>query len=105
MSITLTDSNFEREVTQNEGVFLVDFWASWCGPCQMMAPLVEQLAIETEGKFKVGKLEVDQNPNTASRFNILSIPAFIIFKKGQEIYRFMGARSKQALKEEVEKYL
>lgn len=105
MELNLNDTNFESEVLNKNSVALVDFWAVWCGPCQMMVPVIKELASETEGKFTVAKVNVDESPVTASNFGIMSIPTFIVFKDGKEVSRISGARSKQALKDEVEKHL
>ena len=96
--IELTDDNFAAEIEQGGGVCLVDFWAEWCAPCQMVGPTVEQLAGEYEGKVKVGKLEVDANRETAGKFGITAIPSLIIFKDGEAVKRFVGVTSKDDLK-------
>ena len=103
MEQVFTDQNFEREVIKSDKPALVDFWAPWCGPCQMMGPIISELAKEMEGKVKVGKLNVDENSATAQKFSIMSIPALIIFKDGQEIKRLVGVQSKEALREELGK--
>ena len=82
-AIAVTDADFESEVEKHEGLAVVDFWATWCGPCRMVAPIVEQLAAEYEGKAKVLKLDVDTNQRTATRFNIRSIPQILFFKDGK----------------------
>ena len=96
--IELTDDNFAAEIEQGGGVCLVDFWAEWCAPCQMVGPTVEQLAGEYEGKVKVGKLEVDANRETAGKFGITAIPSLIVFKDGEAVKRFVGVTSKDDLK-------
>lgn len=98
-----TDQNFEAEVLKSEKPVLVDFWAVWCGPCQMMGPIIDELAEELKNKYKVGKLNVDENRETASKFGIMSIPTMIIFKDGKEVKQLVGAQSKEGLKEELEK--
>ncbi|MFC1656059.1 thioredoxin [Patescibacteria group bacterium] len=98
-----TDANFADET--KEGVVLVDFFATWCGPCKMLAPVIEELAGEYEGKVKVGKLDVDENPETAGKFGVQSIPTIIIFKDGQEVDKMMGFQSKEVLKEHLDKAL
>ena len=103
MAIQLTDQNFEQEVLKNEKPVLVDFWAAWCGPCQMMGPIVEELAEEVKGKYKVGKLNVDENRETASKYNVMSIPTLIIFKGGNIVKQLVGVQSKENLKEELRK--
>jgi thioredoxin 1 len=93
--ITFTDQNFEKEVLKSEMPVLVDFWAPWCGPCQMVSPLIEELAKEVEGKVKVGKLNVDENPQVATKYGIMSIPTVIFFKEGQEVTRQIGLESRE----------
>ncbi len=93
--ITFTDQNFEKEVLKSEKPVLVDFWAPWCGPCQMVSPLIEELAKEVEGKVKVGKLNVDENPQVAAKYGIMSIPTVIFFKEGKEVVRQIGLESKE----------
>ena len=100
--LEITDDNFEAEVLQSDVPVLVDFWATWCAPCRMVAPIVEELADEYAGKLKVGKLNVDDNGDTAVKYNIQSIPTIMIFKAGQEAQRIMGARPKQAFKKEID---
>src|SRR3989339_295463 len=95
----LSVSNFDAEVLQSSTPVLVDFWAPWCGPCKMMSPIVEELGLEIQAKVKVGKVNVDENGDLAQRFNILSIPTFVVFKGGQVVDQFSGAMSKDALKE------
>ncbi len=102
MALELNDKNFEQEVIKSNQVVLVDFWAPWCGPCQMMSPIIEDLAKEVEGKFKVGKLNVDENPETASKFGIMSIPTLIIFKEGKNQKQLVGVQSKETLLKELE---
>ena len=93
-ALTLTDSNFDQEVLQFDGAVLVDFWAAWCGPCQMMAPRVEALAAKLAGnaKIKVGKLNVDENEETAMHYRIMSLPTFKIFKQGEEVAEIIGGQ-------------
>ncbi len=100
MALELTDANFEAEVVKSEKAVLVDFWAPWCGPCQMMGPVIEQLAQEMSN-VKIGKLNVDENPNTASAYGIMSIPSLKIFKGGKVIKEFVGVQSKDVLKSEL----
>ena len=88
--IVVTDLSFEKEVEKASGVVLVDFWATWCGPCKMIAPLVEQIASENEGKITVGKLDVDANGQTAMKYGVMSIPTLILFKNGQPVERMVG---------------
>lgn len=103
MEIQFTDKNFEQEVLKSDKIILVDFWAPWCGPCQMMGPIIEELAKEVGDKFKVGKINVDENPDTSAKFGIMSIPALKIFKGGKVVKEFVGVQSKDILKSELEK--
>ena len=96
-AIQVTDSDFEQQVEQHDGVAVVDFWATWCGPCRMIAPVLEQLATEYEGKVKVTKLDVDSNIRTATRFNVRSIPTILFFKDGKLVDQVVGAVPKAQL--------
>ncbi|MGI6116307.1 thioredoxin [Luoshenia tenuis] len=89
--ITLTKDNFATEVEQAQGPVLVDFWATWCGPCRMIGPVVEQIAEANAGKLKVGKVNVDEQPELAARFGVMSIPTLILFKGGQQVEQVIGA--------------
>ncbi len=100
--VTFTDDNFEAEVKNAQGVVLVDFFATWCGPCKMMAPVIDELSGEFEGKAKIGKLDVDENNKSASEFGVQSIPTLILFKDGKEVDRMIGFQSKEVLKEKLE---
>ncbi|MBQ1286315.1 MAG: thioredoxin [Lachnospiraceae bacterium] len=95
--IVLTNQNFESEVMQSDIPVLVDFWAVWCGPCKMLAPIVAEIAQEYEGKVKVGKVNVDAEPALAGRFGISSIPTLILFKNGQQAAVSVGVRPKEEL--------
>jgi thioredoxin 1 len=104
MEHTFTDANFSQEVLNETMPVLVDFWAEWCGPCRMMAPVVDELAHEFEGKMKIGKMNVDQN-QTPGQFSIMSIPTFLIFKGGKVVDQMVGGMSKDAMKARLEKHL
>ncbi len=93
--ITLTDDNFKNEVLDSKEPVLVDFWASWCGPCRMVSPIVDEIAEESNGTYKVGKINVDEQPDLASQFNVMSIPTLIVFKSGAAAQTSVGVRSKQ----------
>ncbi|MBO9345860.1 MAG: thioredoxin [Chloroflexi bacterium] len=101
----LTDANFEQMVEQRKGVALVDFWAEWCGPCKMIAPIVEQIAEENGDKMLVGKLDVDANGETAMKFGVMSIPTLILFKDGEPVERLVGYRPKEQLMAKIRPYL
>lgn len=96
-AVTVTDADFESVVEQNAGLTVVDFWATWCAPCRMIAPVLEQLAEEYAGKAKVAKLDVDTNVRTASRFQVRSIPTLLFFKNGKVVDQVIGAVPKQQL--------
>ena len=97
MKIKLSTENFEKEVLKSEKPVLVDFYADWCGPCNAMAPVIEELAKELGGKVKVGKINVDENPEIAVEYNVMSIPTLIVFKNGKEEKRLVGLRNKEEL--------
>lgn len=100
--ITFTDDNFATEVLQSDKPVLVDFWAVWCGPCKIIAPFVEELAGELEGKAKVGKLDVDNNQESAIKYGVRSIPTVLIFKAGKVVDTIIGAVPKIQLKQKLE---
>ena len=101
--VTITDQTFEREVLQAGGrPVLVDCWAPWCGPCRMVGPILDQLAAESAGRYRIAKLNVDDNQQTAARFQIASIPTMLIFKDGQLIDRLIGAQSKEVIAEHLQ---
>ncbi len=95
--ITLTAENFENEVLKSDIPVLVDFWAAWCGPCRMVAPIVAQIAEEYEGRIRVGKVDVDQQPGIARDYRILSIPTLMVFKDGKVVNTAVGARPKEQI--------
>ena len=97
MEIVVTVNNFEKEVLRSDKPVLVDFWATWCGPCRMLAPTVAAIAEERAEVLKVGKVDVDQEPELARRFGIMSIPTLILFKDGQAVRQTMGYQPKEAL--------
>jgi thioredoxin 1 len=103
--IEVTDATFEKDVINSDIPVLVDFWAVWCAPCRMIAPIVEELASEKEGKLKVAKLDVDNNPETAMKFGIRSIPTLLIFKDGQIVDQMIGAVAKAMIESKLEKVL
>src|ERR1041385_3196242 len=101
--VTITDHTFERDVLQARGrPVLVDCWAPWCGPCRMVGPIMDELAAESAGRYRIAKLNVDDNQQTASRFNISSIPTMLIFKDGRLIDRLIGAQPKQVIAERLQ---
>ncbi len=99
--IAVTDASFEQEVEKSDGLTIVDFWATWCGPCRIVAPILDQLATEYEGKLKVTKLDVDANIKTGSRFNVRSIPTLLFFKGGKVVDQIIGAVPKASIETKV----
>src|SRR5690348_16622882 len=101
----VTDENFQNEVLKSDTPVLVDFWAEWCGPCKMIAPLVEELAKKYDGKLRVGKMDVDNQPDVPQMFGIQGIPTLILFKGGQPVQQIVGFRSRDQLDAAVSKHL
>ena len=101
----VTDADFAQEIEQHEGLAMVDFWAAWCGPCQIIAPHVEALATEYADKVKVAKLDVDQSPQTPARFGVRSIPSVLFFRGGELVDAVVGAVPKSQLVDRIEKHL
>ena len=99
------EKNFNEEVLNNKGITIVDFWAPWCGPCKMMLPVVEELAAEYEGRVPVGKLNVDENPDTCEEYGIMSIPTLLFFKNGELVERIVGAARKNDVQKVIETLL
>ena len=105
LATVVTDQTFQREVLESDVPVLVDFWAPWCGPCRMIAPLIDQLAEEYQGKLKAVKLNTDESPSVATEYGIRSIPTVMIFKDGQKVDTVIGAVPKSTLSGTIEKYL
>ncbi len=104
-TVQVTDANFSSEIEQNDGLVLVDFWATWCGPCQIVAPVLDQLAGEYAGRAKVAKVDVDANQRTAMRFNVRSIPSILFFKNGRHVDTVVGAVAKATLETKIKQHL
>ncbi len=104
-SVEVNDSDFDRMVLQSKTPVMVDFWAAWCGPCRMVEPIVEELAGEYEGKVTVARLNVDENPKTASQYGIMSIPTLLIFKDGAPVSNIVGFRPKAELQRNIDAVL
>jgi thioredoxin 1 len=104
-TVTVTDATFDEEVGSADEAVIVDFWAEWCGPCKMIAPVLDEIAMEQAGKVKVAKLNVDDNPDLARRFDVMSIPTLIVFKDGEAKKRLVGAKGKGQLLEELAEFL
>ena len=100
----VTDDTFESEIEKHDGLAVVDFWATWCGPCRMIAPILDQLAVEYGGKVKVAKLDVDMNIKTATRFNVRSIPMLIFFKGGKVVDQIVGAVPKAHIENKLQQH-
>jgi thioredoxin 1 len=102
---TLSDTTFDEEIRAAEAPVIVDFWAEWCGPCKMIAPILEEIATEHNGAVRVAKINVDDNPDIARRYDVMSIPTLIIFKDGEPAKRLIGAKGKGQLLQELEEFL
>jgi thioredoxin 1 len=103
--LTFTDANFQAEVLDSDQPVLVDFWAPWCGPCKMIAPAIDALATDFQGKVRVGKLNTDDNPQTASAYNVSAIPTVLLFKQGQIVDKFVGVVQKDKLSNSLNSHL
>jgi thioredoxin 1 len=104
-TFTVSDATFDEEIGSSTEPVIVDFWAEWCGPCKMIAPVLDEIATEQAGKVRIAKLNVDDNPDIARRFDVMSIPTLIIFKDGEPQKRLVGAKGKGQLLEELAEYL
>ncbi len=103
--LTFTEDNFDKEVLQSETPVLVDFWATWCAPCRMIAPVIQAIAEEYEGKLKVGKVNVDENSQLAIRFGIRAIPTLLLFKEGKVVEQMVGVQPKENIKAIIDRHL
>ena len=104
-TVTVTDSSFKTDVLDSEKLVLVDFWAEWCGPCRMVAPVLEEIASEHSDSVTIAKLNIDENPATTSDYQVMSIPTMILFKGGEQIKQIVGAKPKAALLADLAEYL
>ena len=105
MAYEFSDASFQTEVLGSDKVTLVDLWAEWCGPCKMMNPVIEELSVEYDGRVVVGKLNVDDNPEVPTQYNVRGIPTFLLFKNGELKGKIVGAQTKQVLKDQIEALL
>ena len=103
--LTLSDATFDETLAGSDTPVLVDFWAEWCGPCKMIAPTLAEIATEQKGKLTIGKLNVDDNPDTARRFDVMSIPTLLVFKDGQQVKRLVGAKGKGQLLQDLAEFI
>lgn len=101
----VNQDNFDNEVLKAEKPVLVDFWAAWCGPCRMVSPVIDQIAEQYEGKIKIAKVNVDENPELAGKYDIMSIPSVFLFDKGTKVDAIIGARPKQAFEDMIKKHV
>ncbi len=103
--LTVSDATFDETVGASDNAVLVDFWAEWCGPCKMIAPSLEEIATEQRGKLTIAKLNVDDNPDTARRYDVMSIPTLLVFKDGEPVKRLVGAKGKGQLLQDLAEYI
>lgn len=103
--LNFSDSDFQKEVLEEKQPVVVDFWAPWCGPCKIVGPIIEELAQEYAGKVKIGKINVDENPQAAGTYGVMSIPSILFFKNGQPVKTMVGAQAKENYKQEIEQVL
>ena len=105
MALEFTDANFQSNVLESDKLSIIDFWAEWCGPCKMIGPLVEEIAEEYDGKAVIGKVNVDNNPNSSAKYGIRSIPTLLFFKNGEVVDKQIGAVSKSALAKKLDEHM
>ena len=103
--VTLSDATFDESVGGAETPIVVDFWAEWCGPCKMIAPALEEIASEQSGRIRIAKLNVDDNPDTARRYDVMSIPTLLVFQNGEQVKRIVGAKGKGQLLADLAEYI